>query len=108
MEADAAALRSLQALSDGIKETQRAAEDAWQNYRQRFENVDRALAQVTDKLSSTLGESLGEFRKFATEFDAEMAKAVARLGTTVDGIHDYAEALDDYVENSKVSQEAAE
>jgi hypothetical protein len=108
MEADAAALKSLGELSEGMKGTQEAAETAWRNYRERFEGVDKALAAVVEKIASTLGESMGEFQKFTTAFDTEMAKAISRLGAAIDGMHDYAESLDAYVDSIRPQSEAAE
>jgi hypothetical protein len=107
-DAEAATLLSLGELAQQIKATQETAESAWHSYRERFDGVDKSLAQMAEKLASTLGESLGEFRRFASEFDAEMARAVTRLGTTFDSMHEYADSLDAYVESTKSHNEAAE
>lgn len=95
-------------LSASIRETQKSAEDAWRDYRARFEGVDKALAEATDKLAETLGDSLTEFRKFAQDTDREMASAVSRLGNMMAQIEEYAESLDNYVEDTKNMREAAE
>lgn len=106
--ADTAALSQMSALAEGVRATQEAAEQSWRDYRARFEAVDRALAAATDKLAETLGDSLTEFRKFAQETDREMASAVGRLGNTLTQIEEYAEALDEYVEEARGLREAAE
>lgn len=106
--ADSAALAEMKSLAEGVRATQEAAEQAWHDYRARFEAVDKALAGATEKLAETLGDSLTEFRKFAQDTDREMAAAVSRLGNTLTQLEDYAGSLDDYVEETRVQREAAE
>ena len=103
------ALRRITMLADGIRETQSAAERAWQDYRVRFEGVDEALESVTVKLGQTLGDSFVEFRRFAVETDKSLGDAVSKLAVTLASIEEYAEALGDYVElTAAPSLEAAE
>lgn len=106
--ADAAALSEMKALAEGLRATQSAAEQAWHDYRARFEGVDSALSAATEKLAQTLGDSLTEFRQFAQDTDRELAAAVGRLGNTVTQIEDYAESLDEYVEQTRGPREPAE
>lgn len=107
--AEQEALREMRQLAEGVRETHAAAEAAWRDYRARFEGVDRAMAETADKLASTLGESFQEFRRFAQETDRELAAAVGKLAGTVTQIEEYAEALDEYVEETRGGRlEAAE
>lgn len=107
--AEQEAVREMRELAEGIRQTHAAAEAAWRDYRARFEGVDRAMAQTTEKLASTLGDSFAEFRRFAQDTDRELASAVAKLAGTVTQIEEYAEALDEYVEESRGQRlEAAE
>ncbi|MGY2733616.1 anti-phage ZorAB system protein ZorA [Sphingomonas sp. UYP23] len=99
--AEAQALREMRELADGVKQTHAAAEGAWRDYRARFEGVDRAMAETADRLAATLGESLTEFRRFAQDTDREMAAAIGKLATTVSQIEEYAEALDEFVEQGR-------
>lgn len=99
--AEQEAVREMKTLAEGVRQTHAAAETAWRDYRARFEGVDRAMAQTTEKLASTLGESLSEFRRFAQETDRELASAVAKLGGTLTSIEEYAESLEEYVEESR-------
>src|SRR5690606_16946522 len=84
--AGALALGEMKSLAEGLRGTQDAAEQAWHDYRGRFEGVDRALADTTDKLGQTLSDSLTQFRKFAQDTDREMAAAVSKLGMTLTAI----------------------
>jgi phage-related protein len=108
-ELDAEATRGLIALAEEIRATQAAAQGAWQDYRARFENVDKALATTTGELATTLGNTFGEFSLFAAKVDRELGAAVTKLSDALSAIHDYAEALDDYVEvTARVRVGAAE
>lgn len=103
-----AALTEMRSLADSIRSTQQSAETAWSDYRARFDGVDQALSKATEKLAETLGDSLTQFRKFAQETDREMAAAVSRLSNTLTQIEEYAESLDDFVEETRTIREAAE
>lgn len=102
------ALGEMKSLAEGVRATQDAAEQAWHDYRARFEGVDRSLSEATEKLAQTLADSLTEFREFAQNVDREMAAAVGRLGNTMTQIEEYAESLDEYVEQTRSQREAAE
>lgn len=104
--ADVEALQQMQALAVQMKGTHEAAEEAWDDYRKRFAEVDKSLAVAADKMSSTLGDSLSQFSAFATKTDNAMADAVSKLSNALAPIEDYAEALSDYVEQTRA--EAAE
>ena len=108
-QADAETVQALQKLADGIRETHGAAENAWSDYRARFEDVDKALEQTTVRLGETLEGTFGEFKKFAAETDHQLASAVGKLSGALTAIEEYAESLNDYVEAQKQPQfEAAE
>ncbi len=98
---DAQALSALKALAEEMRATQEAAEGAWQDYRARFEGVDRALAGAVEKMGETVGGSLDQFRSFALDFDMQLAGAVTKLSSTLDAIEDYAESLDQFVDRSR-------
>lgn len=100
-EMDAQALDALKTLAEEMRATQEAAEGAWQDYRARFEGVDRALAGAVEKMGETVGGSLDQFRSFAQDFDMQLAGAVTKLSSTLDAIQEYAESLDQFVDSSR-------
>lgn len=106
--AETAALAQMTSLAEGVRSTQEAAEQAWRDYRARFEAVDRAFASLTEKLTETLGDSLTVFRDFAQKFDSELGAAVSRLANSLTQLEEYAESLDEYVEEIRGLPEAAE
>ena len=91
-------LKELSALATEIGKTQTAAERAWQDYRARFEGVDKALENTTLQLGQSLGASLGDFRKFAQEFDSQVAAAIGKLSGALGSLEEYAESLDEYAD----------
>ncbi len=95
--ANAEGVRQISSLSESLRETSGAAEQAWRDYRARFEGVDRALEGATRKLSEALGDSVGQFVGFAQKVDQELASAVSRLSGSLSMIEGYAEALDEFV-----------
>lgn len=101
-------INEMKELAQDVRATHSAAAGAWQDYRARFEGVDRSLAEATDKLAQTLADSLTQFRDFAQKVDREMASAVSRLGNTMTQIEEYAESLDEFIEHSRSSKEPAE
>lgn len=103
---------ALDAMRDLVKEvaaTHEAAAVAWQDYRARFEGVDKALEGTVLKLGDTLGDTFASFREFSQKLESEMASAVGKLSNTLAPMEDYAESLDKYVEENRKSRvEAAE
>jgi uncharacterized phage infection (PIP) family protein YhgE len=106
--ADIQALEQMKALAEQMKGTYEAAEEAWDDYRKRFAEVDKSLAVAAEKMSSTLSDSLSQFSAFATKTDNALADAVSKLSNVLSPIEDYAVALGDYVEQQAKVREAAE
>lgn len=107
--ADVQALEQMRKLADQMQGTHQAAEQAWDDYRKRFAEVDKSLAVAAERMSSTLGDSLSQFSSFATKTDNALADAVSKLSNALSPIEDYAEALGDYVEQQQAkAREPAE
>jgi hypothetical protein len=110
-QAAAEALKAMTNLADEIGETQEAAEDAWQSYRQRFEGVDQSLEKTLSQMVSTLTDSMSQFREFAQNVDTEMARAVGRLAQSMSTIEENTESiaeLADAMRDRGRAREAAE
>ena len=106
--ADVEAVEQIQALAAQMRDTYEAAEEAWDDYRERFAEVDKSLAVAAERMSSTLGDSLSQFSTFATKTDNALADAVSKLSHALSPIEDYAEALSEYVEQRVRASEPAE
>lgn len=99
-----AVLEGLRKLADEITDVQSAAEDAWQDYRNRFEQVDKALEASLSKLGGTLDGSFSSFREFAQKLDSELGSAVGKLQGVLSPIEEYAEALERYVDGLRLAE----
>ena len=103
------AQEKLEELMTGIESTQEAAENAWHEYRNRFEGVDKELEQTLLKMSQALGDTLTNFKDFAGQFDSQMGAAVEKFSSSLTTIEDYAGTLDEFAETlRKQPKEAAE
>jgi hypothetical protein len=107
-EAEADVLQELQALAREIKQAQTAAEQAWLDYRGRFETVDKSLASTMTIFSETLGNSLRDFNSFAQDVDTAMAGAISKLSVPLDQMNTYAESLDGFVEAQRLAARGSE
>nr|WP_240902927.1 anti-phage ZorAB system protein ZorA [Caulobacter sp. SLTY] len=112
---DEKAMAEMRGLAEQMKQTYEAAEEAWSEYRARFAEVDKSLAQAAEKMSSTLGDSLNQFASFAQKTDGALADAVGKLDSGLSPIQDladslveYAEKLDGYANSRRPVSEPAE
>lgn len=92
------ALKAMTALTTEITDTQDSARNAWEDYRIRFDGVDQSLGKTFEQMTSTLSDSMNEFRKFAQEVDSEMARAIGRLSSSMSIIQESTETLVEFVD----------
>lgn len=102
------ALEAFRELAEETAATQVAANQAWAEYRARFEAVDRSLGEALQKMREGLDDALGAQGRFVTEFDAEMAKAVGKLASRLDVVEDQSENLGDVADQLGKTAEALE
>ncbi|WP_157138879.1 anti-phage ZorAB system protein ZorA [Asticcacaulis biprosthecium] len=95
------ALKSMQELVDGIEETQASATEAWTSYRSRFDGVDKSLEGVLNEMKEQLSNSMKTFETFSQAFDAEMGKAVSRLGGVLEPLKENSEAIAELADELK-------
>jgi hypothetical protein len=94
-------LVELKQLTSSVQETQEAARKAWIDYKERFENVDKALADSGREFGEIVSANLEQFRKFSGEVDLELSKAIGKIGTSLNQLDEYASALNDYIEDNR-------
>jgi hypothetical protein len=71
----------------------------WSGYKQQFDRVDEALGRAVTELARAV-EAQGEsFRKYTTEVDDGMAKAVSNLKPVLDDLSESALTISEEVEN---------
>lgn len=96
--AAAEALKAMTNLAREIAGTQSSAQEAWTSYRARFEGVDQSLEKTLGLMVSTLSGSMSEFRKFAQDVDAEMARAVGRLAQSMSTVEENSDSIVQFAE----------
>ncbi|ESQ74514.1 anti-phage ZorAB system protein ZorA [Asticcacaulis sp. AC402] len=100
------ALKAMQGLADGIADTQSSATEAWTSYRSHFDGVDKSLEGVLGQMTQTLSNSMKTFETFSQNFDAEMGKAVSRLGGVLEPLKENSEAISELADELKKQSRA--
>ena len=62
-----------------LEENQRLVAGAWDRYQERFEGIDRSLAQVFEQIDDGLSGYCEQVKKFANELDRTAASTVQHL-----------------------------
>ncbi|MFC3174999.1 hypothetical protein ACFOD9_12135 [Novosphingobium bradum] len=96
--AEESGLRQNEALASaaGTLETMGvAATAAWENYRTRFAEVDKALAEALDKIRGASAEHATALNTEVGRIDKALAEAVERLAPALDVLKDLADAMED-------------
>jgi uncharacterized phage infection (PIP) family protein YhgE len=83
-----------------IQESNQKLSETWQSYRQRFEDVDEDLAKAFQTLSTHSQAQLDDFKKYASELDGTLQKA---LGSLASGIEQMKDAIEDIAEQRKIA-----
>jgi hypothetical protein len=86
---------ALSEVSAAFANTTGSAALAWEGYRQRFEQVDEALAKALGQIASASAQHAEAINQQVGRVDKGLADAVDRLGTALDDIRDLAAALED-------------
>lgn len=83
----------LRDLIEQIKETFKSNLEVWQDYRQRFEQVDQHLDGLVKALIDGTKEHREEIKRFVIEMDGQLAKAVGSFAAAVNELQDFAEEI---------------
>lgn len=62
-----------------LEENQRLVAGAWDRYQERFEGIDRSLAQVFEQIDDGLSGYCDQVKKFANELDRTTASTIQHL-----------------------------
>lgn len=90
VDTQVAAFRELARQFDGAAV---AAQNAWQSYVDRFEQVDEALANALSKMEMASRESAAQLTDYANKLDSHLADAVNRLAAAIDELDDLPDAI---------------
>ena len=102
-------------IAAALVETARAAETAWWEYRSRFADVDKALGEALNTLSTAVGshaenvnERIGQIDRALGDGIAQLAGALAPLSELRDTVEDLSQIIEQHSANIKQQKEASE
>jgi len=88
---------SVSEISRKLSETTVAASKAWADYRDRFENVDKALAAALDKIKEASSEHAVTLNEQTGRIDKALADAIDRLQPALDPLNELASMIEDLI-----------
>lgn len=82
-------------ISEKLSETSEVAKISWENYVNRFENVDKALSEVVNQIANTTREHGENLNKQTNKIDTEFARSIESLSTAITALQEYGSNIDD-------------
>lgn len=82
-------------IADKLSQTGEAATKAWTDYRNRFEDVDKALAASLDQIKSASGEHAAHLNEQVGRIDNALAGAVDKLSAALEPLTELADQIED-------------
>jgi methyl-accepting chemotaxis protein len=90
-------------ITERLGETSSAAARAWSDYRDRFEGVDKALAESLAQLKDVSGEHAVHLNEQVGRIDNSLAGAVEKLAAALDPLTELAEQIEDLLGKMKTA-----
>jgi len=104
-EVTGTALERAEALAQTMHGTACAAQDAWNDYKGRFEQVDENLENIFSEIVKQIESNQTGMKDFATKLDGELAKAVSQFANAVQPVSELADTLEAFTEH--ISQQSS-
>lgn len=82
-------------ISERLSATSEAATRAWNDYRGRFEDVDRALAASLDQIKSASSDHAAHLNEQVGRMDNALAGAIDKLSVGLDPLKELADQIED-------------
>lgn len=86
---------AMETLSISLERTSSAAAEAWEGYRNRFAEVDQALAKALDQIRNASAEHATALTTQVGRIDQALANAADKLGAAIEPLTELASALED-------------
>lgn len=96
-QSDAAAQNqaSVTAIAERLSQTSDAATKAWGDYRDRFADVDKALASSLDQIKNASGDHAAHLNEQVGRIDNALAGAVDKLSAALEPLTELADQIED-------------
>jgi methyl-accepting chemotaxis protein len=83
------------AIAERLSQTSESATKAWSDYRDRFADVDKALASSLDQIKSASGEHAAHLNEQVGRIDNALAGAVDKLSAALEPLTELADQIED-------------
>ena len=90
-------VQAIATIGDRLGATTESATSAWTSYRDRFEEVDAALAVSLDQMKAASAEHAAHLNEQVGKIDLALANAVDRLSAALEPLTELAEQIDDLI-----------
>ena len=90
----AAAQTEIRSIAELMRTTLQATARQWQDYEQRFGNVDEQLRGVLDRIIQQVHENLDVLGTFVQRIDEKLSGAVDRLGGGIEDLNEVAQSIE--------------
>ena len=90
----AGAQSEIQQIAQVLHTTLEATARQWQDYEQRFGNVDEKLGIVLERIVHSVHENLEVLGTFAQRMDEKLSGAVDRLGGGIEDLNEFAQTME--------------
>jgi len=89
------------AIAERLSQTSESATKAWSDYRDRFADVDKALATSLDQIKSASGEHAAHLNEQVGRIDNALAGAVDKLSAALEPLTELADQIEDLLGKMK-------
>ncbi|WP_404712162.1 anti-phage ZorAB system protein ZorA [Sphingomonas sp. MMS24-J13] len=93
---------SIAAIAERLTQTSDAAGKAWNDYRARFEDVDKALANSLDQIRTASGDHATHLNEQVGRIDNALAGAVDKLSAALEPLTELADQIEDLLGKMRV------
>jgi chromosome segregation ATPase len=84
-------------VADRLSQTSESATKAWEDYRNRFEDVDKSLAASLDQIKNASGEHAAHLNEQVGRIDNALAGAVDKLSASLEPLTELADQIEDLI-----------
>lgn len=94
-EATAKNQTAIETVAESLEETAEAATQAWNTYRDRFEDVDKSLAESLNQIRNASSEHASHLNEQVGRIDNALASAVDKLSAALEPLTELASQMED-------------
>src|SRR5690606_29160625 len=82
-------------LSEALKTTAETAENAWSDYRSRFNEVDKSLGEALNLLTEAAGSHAQNLNERVSQVDEALSKGISQLAAALRPLESLSDTVED-------------